>query len=548
MMPFEARFAAVLLDRNGCLRQWDRVAQDLFGFSREQAAGHRISDVLLHGAHRDGFERALVEVAAGRCWCGIVPAVCGDGQVRDLMFCWEPLLGSAEDGAVMVSAIRTGESAEIDGQTAATLEHHALMNDVSTRIGATLDLAQTARDFMDVTVPRFADFAGLYILERLLADEPCPDRVPAGSVEARRLALGLALTDSDPRDWIEAFPADEIVVYRPASPFARCMSGGEPVLLTGAEMDAEDLGRIRAVIDDEDMRRVEASSMLAVPLKARGTLVGFVAFTRRPGRCGFNAHDVVMAERLATQAAICIDNARLYRRERRTVQALQDSLAPKAVTLPSGWQIAHRYLPAGRSAQVGGDWFDVIRLSDRRVAIVIGDAMGHDAVAAAAMGRMRTAIRALAGLDLPPAEMLQRLDRVTHDTDPDQYATCVYAICDLSDHSCRLARAGHVPPILFHPDGTTTLLDLPPGLPLGLGEGNFETISMTIPDCGVLVFYTDGLVESREHDLEVGITALRAALTDPAASPEAICDTITTALPQGHDDVTLLLVRMPPHA
>lgn len=540
-----AESAAVLLDREGRVRHWGVAAQYFFGHSAEQAAGRGFGDLLPHGEHHGRVARALTEVAAGRCWSDVLPVECVDGQVHDTLFRWEPVRGAGTSGSVMVTASRAPRPRAAGARSADDLERLALLDEVSTRIGSTLHLGQTARDFMDVTIPRYADFAGIYVLEHLLREETSPGRESAGSVEVRRLALGLAVLYTDPQDWIDAFPADEVVVYRAASSFARCVRSGEPVLLNAAEMDAQDLDRIRGVLHDDGAYLLERASVLAMPLKARGTTLGFVAFSRRSDRRPFDDHDVATAEDVATRAAICIDNARLYSRERRTAQALQENLIPKDLTVPPGWEIAHRYLPAGRTTRAGGDWYDVIGLSETRVGLVIGDAMGHDAVAAAAMGRLRTAVRALAALDLEPAELLRRLDRVTHDIDPDQCATCIYAVCDLTDHSCAIACAGHVPPILLRADGTTTVLDLPPGLPIGLGQSAFETTEVEIPDGGTLVLYTDGLVESRRHDLDTGITALRTALTRPRAGLETICDTITTALPDRHDDVTLLLTRLP---
>lgn len=546
--PPWAGFAALLLDWQGCVLQWGVAAQYLFGRSPEQAAGRSICDLLLRGMHRDTVQQALAEVASGRCWSGTLPARCADGRVRDILFCCEPLVGSSTDGraggSVMVTVIHAPQPQVGAGQIAA-FERLALMNEVSTRIGATLHLGQTARGFVDVAVPRFADVASLYVLECLLRDEPFAECAADGSVTVRRLALGVAATRTEPQDWVTAFPADEVIVCPPGSPSARCMSSGEPVLYRQADLGREALDRVRDVLAHHGKHLLDDAAFLAAPLKARGMLLGFVAFTRTPDRGPFDDDDVIVAERLAAQAAICIDNARLYSRERRTAQALQESLAPKDLTVPPGWEMAHRYLPVGAMTQVGGDWCDVIPITDARVALVIGDAMGHDAVAAAAMGRLRTAVRALAGLDLHPAEVLRRLDQVTHDTDPDQCATCIYAVCDVTDRTCAMACAGHVPPILLHPDATTSLLDLPPGPPLGLGRATFQTTEAHIPDGSTLVLYTDGLVERREYDLDTGIATLRAALTCPRAPLQAICDTIITALPRQHDDVTLLLARMP---
>ncbi|GAA3826710.1 hypothetical protein GCM10022226_54380 [Sphaerisporangium flaviroseum] len=532
-----------MLDRDGCVTQWGGGAVRLFGRPPERAMGRHFCDLLLRGARRDMVRRALNEVAAGARWSDVLSAECADGRFHDVAFDWEPLARPGAWGAVMVTAVDTSLAPSAD---ASADERLALLNELSSRIGATLDPRQAAEDFMGIAVPRFADTASLYVVEGLLRDEEYPDLTADGSVRVRRLALSIGVSRTDECDWRMAFPVNEIVLYGPRHPATRCMVGGMPIPYTVTELATRDLDKITGVLGESAMGILEKSSFLNAPLTVRGMVLGFVAFSRKPDRPRFDDHDDTLAEDLATRAAICIDNARLYCRERRTAEALQHNLAPRTLTIPPGLEVAHRYLPAS-AMTVGGDWYDVIPLSETRIALVIGDAMGHGAVAAGAMGQLRAAVRALAGFDLPPDQVLRRLDRMAEDLDSIQCATCLYAIVDLTTHTCSLARAGHPPPILVHPDGTASVLDLPSGLALGLGDATFSrafsTTEVALPVGSTLALYTDGLVESREQDIDTGIAALQEALGSPGDTLEATCAAIIGALPKQYDDVALLLTR-----
>jgi hypothetical protein len=540
-----AGFAALVLDGDGHVTQWGGGAARLFGRSPETAMGRDICELLLRGTRRDRVRRALDEVAAGERWSDVLSAECADGQVHDVAFNWEPLVRPGTWGAVLVTAMETSPPHAGDADAAA--QRLALLNELSTRVGATLDPRQAAEEFMDVAVPRFADSSGLYVVEGLLRDEVYPDHAADGSVRVRRLALSIGTRRTDEHAWRAAFPANEIVVYGARHPANRCMVSDTPILYSVADLEIKDLNKITRVLGQPAVNVLERSSFLTAPLKARGMVLGFISFTRNADRPSFDDHDRTLAEGLATRAAICIDNARLYSRERRTAQALQQNLAPRTLTVPPGLEVAHRYLPAS-AMTVGGDWYDVISLSETRIALVIGDAMGHGAVAAGAMGQLRAAVRALAGFDLPPDQVLRRLDQMAEDLDSIQCATCLYAIIDLDTRTCALSRAGHPPPILVQPDGTASVLDLPSGLALGLGDPAFSraftTTEVTIPVGSTLALYTDGLVESREQDIDTGIATLQNALGSPRGTLESTCETIINALPKQYDDVALLLTRM----
>jgi serine phosphatase RsbU (regulator of sigma subunit)/anti-sigma regulatory factor (Ser/Thr protein kinase) len=299
--------------------------------------------------------------------------------------------------------------------------------------------------------------------------------------------------------------------------------------------------------------RDRVSSTLAIPLRARGTTMGVATAMRVTPRGPFAPDDIALAEELASRAAVCVDNARRFARERTTALALQHSLLPKGLPGQSAVEVAHRYLPSGSAAGIGGDWFDVIPLSGSRVALVVGDVVGHGIPSSATMGRLCTAVRTLADVDLPPDELLTHLDDlVAHlaaDGDGDEVAelgaTCLYAVYDPVTSCLALASAGHPAPALLLPDGTTRLLPVSAGPPLGVGGLPFEATEVILSEGSVVALYTDGLLEDPDHDIDRATTELCRALTAPATSLDALCDNVLKAvLPaEPGDDVALLLAR-----
>ncbi|MEV6983311.1 PP2C family protein-serine/threonine phosphatase [Sphaerisporangium sp. NPDC051017] len=501
--------------------------------------------MLLDDCH-ETIRHALDEAASGTSWSGVIPAECADGRVHDVAFDLEPLATPGPWGTVMVTAMdtRLPQLTRADFEAG---ERLTLLNEVSTRIGATLDTRQAAEQFMDVAVPRLADTASVSVIEGLLRDEGYPDGAD-GSVRVRRLAFRLDARYQNGHDWKKAFPDNEIGVYDAGHPNTRCMDTGTPISYSATDLGNDQVGRISGVLGDAATGILDGASYLAAPLTARGTVLGFITLTRNPERAAFDAHDETLAADLAARAAICIDNARLYSRERRTTHAFQQNLAPSILTVPPGLELAHRYLPAS-DMTVGGDWYDVFPLGPGRIGLVIGDAMGHGAVAAGGMGQLRAAVRALNGFNLAPDEVLRRLDHMADDMHSIQCATCLYAIIDLEDHTCEISRAGHPPPIMVDPDGDARVLDLPSGLALGLGDpefsGAFTTTRFAMPPGATLAFYTDGLVESREQDIDTGIANLQGALGKPHDTLDQTCAAIIDALPRQYDDVALLLTRIP---
>ncbi len=293
---------------------------------------------------------------------------------------------------------------------------------------------------------------------------------------------------------------------------------------------------------------------MAVPLKATGRVLGCAILLRIPGQPSFAENDVIMASQLAAQTSQAVSIACRYRDEAATAGALQHSMLPSRPPRLAGVDIAHRYLPGNKAAQVGGDWFDAIPLSGSRVALVVGDVMGHGIRSAAIMGHLRTSVQTLAALDLPPEQVLRQLDDLARRLDDDHLATCIYAVYDPVARSCVIANAGHIPPVLVRAGGKAELLScLPAGAPIGVGGVAFEPIEVKAADGDLFVLCTDGLVEARGHDLGSGLaafcdnlTAVCGDLAGPDLTPDELCEILmrTQHTRDREDDVALLIARL----
>ncbi|MEU6318217.1 SpoIIE family protein phosphatase [Streptomyces sp. NPDC047009] len=353
--------------------------------------------------------------------------------------------------------------------------------------------------------------------------------------------------------WVRGEPVN----VPPASPFASVLRAGksrlEPVLDTASGTWVDTVPALGHRVREHGMH-----SMMIVPIRARRALLGVALFVRTTDPAPFHEADLLLAEELVGRAAQALDNARQYARKHTAALTLQRNLLPRRLRGGTAVEVASRYLPADVDHCVGGDWFDVFPLSGARVALVVGDVVGHGLHAAATMGRLRTAVHTLADMELPPAELLAHLDDTVQrlgeeDCDvPDQIpavtgATCLYAVYDPATRRCTMASAGHPPPAIIDPQGRVTFPDLPTGAPLGIGVPDpFESVELELAEGSILALYTDGLIETRDHDIEEGMRRLGTALGQPGRSLEELCDTATRTLPNKgpcDDDVTLLLVR-----
>ncbi|MGW5664796.1 SpoIIE family protein phosphatase [Streptomyces sp. NPDC003758] len=434
-------------------------------------------------------------------------------------------------------------------------ERLQLVNEASVRIGTTLDVTRTAQELTEVCVPALADFVSVDLLDPPADDvEGYPASLTAPVALCR--AAHRSVTPGCPEAVVEPGRVD---LYPSPSPQADALVAGRTIVATGTELGrwlAWDPARAARVRDHG------IHSTMAVPIQARGGTLGVAVFSRFRRPALFTADDVLLAEEITARAAVCVDNARRFSRERRTALALQRSLLPRNLPRTAAVEAAFRYLPAARTG-VGGDWFDVIPLSGMRVAMVVGDVVGHGIQASATMGRLRTAVRTLADIDLAPDELLTHLDdlvvRLSGEAGQDGVtgevgATCLYAVYDPVSRRCTIARAGHPTPVMMVPGRPPRPVELPAGPPLGLGGLPFESAEIALPEGTVLGLYTDGLIESRERDVDTSRELLCAALAgpptaDPASAPGSLdeaCDRVLHALlPPGgaSDDVALLLAR-----
>ncbi|WP_244501246.1 SpoIIE family protein phosphatase [Streptomyces sp. TP-A0874] len=507
-------------------------------------------------------------------------------------------------------------------EAASARRNLALLNAAGARIGNSLDLETTARELLDVAVPQFCDLASVDLYQALLTSDDTAlaagvGRIglEEGSAELRRVAFASAVSDApmpwstdrdgacgaqrggaaaerrngvvhpragaDPRTAGDSAGASGEHGRCPAtsgpvtvgavhrypfhSPCAEALRTGQPKVIPGQDSDdGPELG-------------VVVQSTLAVPITAHDTVVGLAQFARTKGSEPFGERDIALAGELAARAAVCIDNARLYRLEHERALILQRSLLPPGDPEAAGLDIACRYLPGTTATEVGGDWFDVIELPGHRTALVVGDVMGRGLRAAVAMGELRTAVRTLALLDLEPAEVLSALDEIARglgapagagggrsgkrggrsgrggagggsDLSEVYLATCVYAVYDPVTRRCTFANAGHLPPAVVDPGSgeQALMLEVPAGIPLGVGGEPFEEVEVELPDGALLALYTDGLVESRDQTLDEGLVAFRSALTNSGRPLEDVCDQVLGRLDtrHGEDDIALLLARV----
>jgi hypothetical protein len=528
--PDLAGLATFTLDPSGRVTSWSVTATSLFGHPASAVTGRHVCEVLMTGAgHRDLAALALAEVAAGRVWSATVAG----GSLGEGRFAirWEPLGGLGGGALVIV-------------QRAWPQPAPSWLSEATARLGSSLDLTQTASEVVDAAVPGFADAAMIYAAERLLTGGDLASHRSGPGAAVRRLAVRMAGRDASAAD--SPIRPGEILVLGRDEPGARTMAAGEPILFD--HLDGETAARLARTSGGRQIMAGYAS-WLAMPLIARGVVVGCAIFARSPASPAFNDGDISLAGELASRAAVCIDNARLYAQERRTALALQQGLLPGQPQVPDGLEVAQRYLPVGDSV-VGGDWHDIVPLSRGRAALIVGDAMGHGPEAAAVMVQLRTAAHTLAELDLPPEDVLRRLDKMAAGIAAAPFATCIYTVIDPAGSACVIAQAGHLPPALVPPGGEAALLDLPPGLPLGLGAESFQATRVPLPPGTALALYTDGLVESRLRSLDDGLAALRSALgaclARPGATLRDACDAVTAQLHQhGEDDMTLVLARIP---
>ncbi|MEU9286120.1 ATP-binding SpoIIE family protein phosphatase [Streptomyces sp. NPDC048275] len=416
-----------------------------------------------------------------------------------------------------------------------------------------MDLDETLRELRRAAVPAFADAIFIHLRDPL----PVGDEKSAAPVVLQLHSIDRAPATPDAEhSWR---PAPKILP--PPSGVAECVCPtvtgrlAQLLLTEGpafgdvpgiAPAVAELLGPVASAPGTLPPGR----RLIIAPLHGRHHAMGIVVLLRRPERAAFTGDDLLVASQLATHTALGVQKAVMYGHEAAVADTLQRTMLPSSLPEPTGVRLASRYLPASKTARVGGDWYDAIPLPGNRIALIVGDVMGHSMASAAIMGQLRTIVQTLAGLDLPPDEVLHHLDEQAQRLGGDHMATCLYAIYDPISRRLLLANAGHPPAILLHPDGRAEVLHVPPGAPIGVGGVVFESVEMPAPTGATLLLYTDGLVESHETDVGTGVAALRTHLQGAAhrlatSSLEPLCDQVLDTLGPGvrDDDIALLIVR-----
>ena len=447
------------IDESGQIRQHDRAAGDILADQSGSLLGTGLSTLISGPGDPAALLAGMIEATrADRQSTAVLTLRTANRSLVDAVVTVEPIRSADPELFAQVTMRIPAPAAErfIDP----ALMRNALLDGAVRRIGGALDIDQLAPELVNILVPHFCNSAGMLMLESLLGDGDDEDTTRGGNQFVRRLAI--AFDDRD-QGWSATFPIGEILRYPPNSIYTKCLDTSTPVSTVMTDEAATELAN--AWLRTPVAGLISGTSMLALPIKVGDNMLGFFICIRRQGFHRFDAYDTEIGMEFASRAALFVDGARRYSRERATALTLQRSMLPTGLSHPASVEVRHRYLPGSKLIEVGGDWYESIALPGGRVALVVGDVAGHGVRAAVTMGRLRTAIKTLTMLELPPAETLQRLDDLMHEIgvfEP-HFATCVYAVYDSVDGTCEVASAGHLPPLLVRPDGTNEFLDVSAG-------------------------------------------------------------------------------------
>lgn len=463
--------------------------------------------------------------------CGLLPLVTSvDAPFGVLAVTFAPGHGVDDDEKALLEAVagqcaQALERALLYERTTERARLQEVLSEASHLFSGSLESGEVVARLADVATPTLADWATVQLLGegarlRLAAVDHA---VPARASQLRRLL-----------NW---YPVD-----------SQTPGGGAEVVATGRslELDAVPRELLAGAGGDSDGAQLRVR-VLAVPLIARGRTLGALTLVREEAR-PHTTLEIATAEDLARRAALAMDNAELYAAQRDVAVTLQRSLLPDTLPHDEHLELSVRYLPGARGTEVGGDWYDAIPLPDGRVGLVVGDVMGRGVRAAAVMGQLRAALRSYALEGHMPSQVLHRLEAVADAFGEHQLTTCVYGVYEPAQQRLWLSSAGHPPPVLVR-DGVGEFLDVPVGLPLGVGEASYEDLLVPLDASATLLLYTDGLVEQRTLPLGDGLQRLVTVAS--AASHYALDDMVDDVLAgmgladEHDDDVALLAVRLP---
>jgi serine phosphatase RsbU (regulator of sigma subunit)/anti-sigma regulatory factor (Ser/Thr protein kinase) len=545
------------IDRTGHIVQHDRTAPKILARSGDDLIGVHLTDITATAA-KDGGPPVFPDKASILAVASLLEAIKSDREANDMLSI------ALADGTV-ASSVVTARPMSAGGSDVAAfvilqipipsgerfiepaLMREVLLRDSSLSDEDTLDFSDLAKKMTAQLVPAFCTAAEVLVLEKLVGDNEMPSLFLEPDAPLRRLHVK---HDRENPAWQAAFPVGEILRYPEGSPYTRCLETGEPVLEQALTSDsAKKLARAWRRKPVSGL--LSETSMLLLPAISKGAVVGLFCCFREAGTRRFDRYDMEMAMEFAARQAVFFDHATRYNREHATALTLQRAMLPTGLTYPSSIEVRHRYLPGSELVEVGGDWYESIKLPGARVALVVGDVAGHGVRAAVTMGRLRTAIQTLAMLELPPAESLQQLDELMQtigEREP-HFATCAYAVYDAVTGEIELAVAGHLPPLLVRPDGTNSYLEVAPSPPLGIiGDGIVETSRVQVEDGSLFVLYTDGLVESRDRDISEGLDRLQSAFGEgaPDRDLEDLCKTALDGVYSDakRDDIAVLIAKL----
>jgi PAS domain S-box-containing protein len=424
-------------------------------------------------------------------------------------------------------------------------ERLLLLDAAAVRIGSTLEMDPTCQELADLLVEVLADAATVEVLE--MAGHEGHGPPPRGVVRMRRAARAARPVLGG---YVAAFGGPGAYVdYQPGSAHARCLETGRLVVLS---LPADEELRQAAPNPERPAtyRQAGIHTAMVVPLAARGDRIGTVTLVRAGDSAAFDEEDTAVARALADRAAISLDNARRYSREHGIAVELQRALLSAPGVPHPRVDVATRYLPAGTTDLVGGDWYDTLALPDGLTLLAMGDVMGHGVEAAVDMSHYRAMLRVVAGEGAPPDRILRRMDELLSAAGAERPATCLLGLADPVRGGCWFANAGHLPPAAITPTGGVGLLDVPPGPPLGADlRGEYETVYVPWRPGHTLLLYTDGLVERRTEDIDASLSRLAGLRLPHASEPlDALLARIVhrMAPAASEDDVALLAARARP--
>lgn len=411
----------------------------------------------------------------------------------------------------------------------------ALFAEITNAVTSTLDSIEALQRLARLVVPVLGDWCVVDMftspdrVERVAVAHRDPDRLLSAKYEGPLPPL----TDDA------------------SGPLAWVLRGSPPRLLSPIPPPDDAEGSLTA--EQYDLfAELEADSAIVAPLRARsGHVVGAITIVRTDPDRPLTADHIDVVDNVARRAAIAVENAQLYTAQRQVAETLQRSMLPTPPLLDE-LRFAAEYCPAGQATEVGGDWYDVFVLPNGKVAMIIGDVAGHDLDAAIRMGRLQSMLRGLACDRLePPGAVLARLDQLASHLKVIETATVIYAVLEEEPEGgwgLFWSNAGHPPPLLVHPDGQTEFLDEEPDPLLGaVPSATRHSHHRRLPAESTVVFYTDGIIETRERSLLSGMTALAAVAGAQAGQPvDVLTDTLRQQLTDGsQDDVALLSARLP---